>query len=139
MNLPDPTALLQQATALEGQLRAALSQAEYWKKEAEKRLGEVAAGIRDPASLIEWIEVTSQVSPLVRVDEPLRSRPSDPNAGPGPLERIRPQLRVKFRGLDKPTTIAPWGTPTENYYNSALGAGGVVLALAVYGAWKLVE
>lgn len=135
----DPTALYQQAVALEAQLKTALGQADYWRKEAEKRLAEVAAGIRDPGSLIEYIEVNTQLTPAIRVDEPLRQR-GGPDTGPDPvLDLVRPQLLVKFKSITKPVEINPWGAPDKNYYGR-IQVGGVILAgLAIVGGYTVLS
>ena len=123
----NPTALLKELQRLE-------QQATYWKAEAEKRAADVQAGIRDPAYLIEWIEIRTTVSPWTKVEDPLKSG----SGGPSPMSQIKPALLVKFKGLTKPTTIAPWGEPTETNWDYIQAGGIAFAALAVYGAYKLI-
>ena len=125
------TEMMQQAVKLEAEVR-------YWKAEAERRLKDVQAGIADPGSLIESLEIPSQFPPPIRLNEPLRPGTGGPGLGSKVLGLVKPRVQAKFKGVERLVDIAPAGPPTENYL-SWLKLGGATLGgLAVYGAFKLV-
>lgn len=86
-------------------------------------------------SSIGRVEVRSQVSPAVVVDDPLAPSTAPPN----PLLRLlKPEVRVYDPDGKLLVAVAPYGEPTENYLPYLLvGAGLLALGAWVAGAMIL--
>lgn len=81
------------------------------------------------------VEVSSNVSPTVVVDDPLAPSSAPPNPI---MQLIRPEVRVYDPSGRLIVAVAPYGEPTDNYLPYLL-VGGALLALGAWvgGAWLM--
>ena len=82
-------------------------------------------------SQIGRVEVRSQFSPPVVVDDPLAPSSGPPQPPPWYLRLLKPEIRVYAPDGSLTMAVAPAGPPTENYVPYLVG-GTLIFVL---GAW----
>jgi hypothetical protein len=93
--------------------------------------GSIITALSDPnkqAGLIPYIQISSNLSPTVRVDQPLAATPTKATGIAGAIMKlVRPSVEIQIQGM-QPLIIQPYGAP--NPTTRAIFLGGSVLALA---------
>lgn len=95
--------------------------------------------VGNPATAIEWIQIESKYSPLIRIDQPLVERPVEPGAF-DPASYAKPKITVKFKPIAEPMVIMPYGEPGPTQWPLvsmfgifSLGLGVVLLYRGITG------
>lgn len=84
-------------------------------------------------SQVGRVEVRSQFTPPVVVNDPLAPQSGPPQPPPWYMRLVKPEVRIYAPDGTLTMAVAPAGEPTENYLPYAI-AGGAALAV---GAWVI--